>query len=240
MLPVIPVLDLLDGAVVRAERGLRGTYRPIVTPLAAGHAPPDIAAALLAHPACHRRPPRLYVADLDAIQGRPVQRHALGGLAALVSATATDAELWVDAGFRDAQDVAALDAALGAARWRPVIGSESVGSLAALQVLAADPRAILSLDCRLDRPLDPAGCWEHPEAWPATVIVMTLDRVGARGGPDLATFARLRAAAGTRRTVVGAGGLRDAGDREAARAAGADAWLVASALHDGTLGRAAA
>jgi phosphoribosylformimino-5-aminoimidazole carboxamide ribotide isomerase len=32
--------------------------------------------------------------------------------------------------------------------------------------------------------------------------------------------------------VIGAGGLRHADDLEAAAAAGADAWLVASALHD--------
>jgi phosphoribosylformimino-5-aminoimidazole carboxamide ribotide isomerase len=66
------------------------------------------------------------------------------------------------------------------------------------------------------------------------VIVMTLDRVGARAGPDLETFARLRAAAPDR-TLIGAGGVRDAADVRAAAAAGAAGWLVASALHDGTL-----
>ena len=35
--------------------------------------------------------------------------------------------------------------------------------------------------------------------------------------------------------VVGAGGIRDPRDLEAASAAGAAAWLVASALHDGGL-----
>ena len=35
--------------------------------------------------------------------------------------------------------------------------------------------------------------------------------------------------------MVGAGGIRNSADLEAARAAGAGAWLVASALHDGGL-----
>ena len=70
------------------------------------------------------------------------------------------------------------------------------------------------------------------------MIVMTLDRVGAASGPDLETFARLRAMAADRRWI-GAGGVRDADDLAAATAAGADAWLVASALHDGRLGKPA-
>jgi phosphoribosylformimino-5-aminoimidazole carboxamide ribotide isomerase len=63
---------------------------------------------------------------------------------------------------------------------------------------------------------------------------MTLARVGSGAGPDLERFAAIRARAGTREIVM-AGGLRDARDLAAARAAGAAAILVASALHDGRL-----
>jgi phosphoribosylformimino-5-aminoimidazole carboxamide ribotide isomerase len=66
------------------------------------------------------------------------------------------------------------------------------------------------------------------------VIVMTLDRVGAGSGPDLATFTQMQALAPDR-SWIGAGGVRDAGDLRAAAEAGAAGWLVASALHDGTL-----
>ena len=86
--------------------------------------------------------------------------------------------------------------------------------------------------------MDPAGCWQRPELWPRTVIVMTLDRVGAGSGPDLTTFERLRALAPGRQWI-GAGGIRDASDLPAAAAAGASGWLVASALHDGRLDPAA-
>ena len=48
---------------------------------------------------------------------------------------------------------------------------------------------------------------------------------------------RRRAPEGT--TLIGAGGIRHAADLAAGREAGADAWLVASALHDLKLPRAA-
>ena len=219
--------------MVRAVRGERSAYRPIQSSLVAGSAPAEVAAALLARvPPPAGGAPVLYVADLDALQGAAPQADALRALLALAPAL----ELWLDAGFAHPEDAAALAAALGAdgIRVRPVFGSESLASRAALAEAGADARAILSLDCRGARPLDPAGCWDAPGLWPPTVIVMTLDRVGARGGPDLETFGRARAAAPDR-TWIGAGGVRDAADLRAGAAAGASAWLVASALHDGTL-----
>jgi len=232
-LQVVPVIDLAQGRVVRAVRGERAAYRPIVSSLVAGSRPVDVAGALLARvPSPGASPPVLYVADLDALQGGAIQVESLRELLALRPSL----ELWVDAGFARASEAAALRERLGAAGegLRPVFGSESLASREALATLGADPRAILSLDCRGERRLDPAGCWASPALWPPSVIVMTLDRVGAAAGPDLETFAQARAAAPDR-TWIGAGGVRDAGDLRAAAAAGATAWLVASALHDGTL-----
>ena len=229
-LQVIPVLDLADGQVVRAVRGERAAYRPIVSTLVAGSAPLDIAAALLPPDAARRVRP-LYVADLDAIQGGSAQ---LGTLRRLLQRR-PDVALWLDAGLRDVAAGAALRKALAGdgERVRLVYGSES---LVAAPGLADDPHAILSLDCRLARPLDPAGLWSRPALWPRTLVVMTLDRVGTAAGPDLATLPRLRALA-PGRDWVGAGGIRDAGDLRSAATTGASAWLVASALHDGTLQR---
>ncbi|MEJ8838854.1 HisA/HisF-related TIM barrel protein [Ramlibacter sp. AN1133] len=230
---VIPVVDLMHGQVVRGVRGERHAYRPIVSRLADGSAPCDIARGLrAAAPPAPGRQPVLYVADLDAIQGGAAQ---VGVLADLLQAQ-PDLCLWLDAGFAEPAAVRALRAAIGpaATRIRPVYGSESLASAAALDELAQDPEAILSLDTRLACPLDPSGSWQRPQAWPRTVIVMTLDRVGAGTGPDLDTFVRLRAMAPDR-SWIGAGGVRDAADLRAATAGGAAGWLVASALHDGTL-----
>lgn len=219
---LVPVIDLQAGRVVRAARGERATYRPLVTPLAEGCEPVPVARALLERAASRR----LYVADLDAIvEGRP-QRAAIDALLAALP----DIELWLDAGFAGPQ-AAAL--ARWPARVTPVFGSES------LRVDALPREAILSLDRRGEALLDPAGWWRAPDRWPTTVIVMSLDAVGAGAGPDLATLADVRRRAPTGTRLVGAGGVRDEADLGAAAAAGAEAWLVASALHAQAIDRRA-
>ncbi len=222
---VIPVIDLQKGLVVRAVRGERANYRPVVSQLCEGSEPAAVARALLAHTGTST----LYVADLDALTGGAAQTavlrellHALPGI-----------ELWLDAGFADAAAAGALRDALGDAgtRLRPVFGSESLRSREALASCFDDGHGVLSLDRRDGRRLDAAGCWEAAELWPQRVIVMTLERVGSDAGPDLPTIAEVRAKA-PGAAVIGAGGVRHAADLLAAGAAGADAWLVASALHE--------
>jgi phosphoribosylformimino-5-aminoimidazole carboxamide ribotide isomerase len=231
---VIPVLDLLDGHAVRAVRGERSRYRPIQSSLCATSEPLDVARALLAASGSQT----LYIADLGAILGRGAHAETLAALADSLGAGVT---LWLDAGFTAFGPMRELFARVaGLARCAspaaivPVFGTETL----------LDPRAIgeardagfeplLSLDYRLGLTL---GALSHDDCswWPQRVIVMTLDRVGASDGPDLDTFARLRDAAGGR-DLVGAGGIRHRADLASAEAAGASAWLVASAFHDGAV-----
>lgn len=245
---LIPVLDLMQGHVVRAVRGNREAYRPIVSQLCAGSDPVSLAQALCEHCASGS----LYIADLDALRGGPAQVQVLRA----VLDALPDVQLWLDAGFADAAAARALGrdlgrelgrelgSQLGASQSRlvPVFGSESLASRAALEACfsgADADRAVLSLDRRDGERLDAAGCWDLPQAWPTRVIVMTLERVGADSGPDLETLAEVRRKAPTT-WLIGAGGIRDAADLVRAEAAGAAAWLVASALHDGRLPRVGA
>jgi HisA/HisF family protein len=226
---LIPVVDLMRGQVVRAVRGNRSAYRPIVSTLCEGSDPVRMARALCEHCAAAQ----LYMADLDALTGGAAQADVLRALLEALP----EVELWLDAGFADAAGAHALLERIGPAARRvvPVFGSESLRSRAALQACLAAPRkAILSLDRRDGERLDAAGCWDCPELWPQRVIVMTLERVGAASGPDLDTL-RDTAARAPGVQLIGAGGVRDAADLERARDAGAHAWLVASALHDGRL-----
>ena len=228
---LIPVIDLMHGQVVRAVRGQRRAYHPVISTLCAGSDPVTLARALCRH--CNAT--QLYVADLDALLGRAPQ---LAVLRALLQAL-PGIELWLDAGFAD--DAAArallLELAAAAQPVRPVFASESLRSAAALrECFAHDKNGLLSLDRRDGQRLDAAGCWQRPQDWPERVIVMTLERVGADSGPDLETLREVQACAPDTQ-LIGAGGIRDTADLARAREAGAYAWLVASALHDGRIGR---
>jgi HisA/HisF family protein len=234
---LIPVIDLMHGQVVRAVRGARQAYRPIVSQLCAGSDPLTVVKILCEH--CAAR--RLYVADLDALLGGPAQTEVLRTLLQGMP----ELELWLDAGFAGATAADALRVELGAGAKHvvPVFGSESLASRAELERCFGDATgsnaAVLSLDRRDGRRLDAAGCWEAPSLWPKRVIVMTLERVGSDAGPDLETLAEVQLKSPSA-FIVGAGGIRDASDLTRATDAGAGAWLVASALHDGRLPRAPA
>lgn len=229
---LIPVIDLMRGQVVRAVRGNRSAYQPIVSRLCAGSDPVEMARVLCAH--C--RSNRLYAADLDALTGGSAQTDVLRDILHALP----ELEFWVDAGVADGSAAATLRERVGPAADRivTVFASESMATPAVLQQSVAGRRdAVLSLDRRDGRRLDPAGCWDTPQQWPQRVIVMTLERVGADAGPDLATLHELQARSPATQ-LVGAGGIRDAADLERASAAGAHAWLVASALHDGRIAAA--
>ncbi len=241
MAALFPVIDLLRGQVVHAVRGQRSTYQPVQSTLCSGSNPCVVARALCLRcspapqPAAERAPQRLYVADLDALQGGVPQWPVLQALLQALPAV----QVWLDAGFASADAALQLLHQLGghAARVLPVFGSESLPSLQALAgcVHRFGEQMALSLDRRDGQPLDPAGCWDRPESWPRQVIVMTLERVGSGRGPDLQTIRRVRQRAAPDTTLIGAGGVRHAADLAACGTAGADAWLVASALHDGRL-----
>lgn len=227
---IIPVIDLKAGHVVRAFRGERAAYAPIVTPLAAGSAPEAIVAGFLRLFAFDT----IYIADLDAIERCGDHGAAIEALARRFPQIC----FWVDNGAESAPGGARSDAApgpraFGLANLAPVIGSESLAQTVAPD-LSRETGAILSLDFRGDEFLGPRALLDDPQLWPPRLIAMTLARVGAFAGPDLALLSILaRRAQG--REIYAAGGLRDARDLEALARIGVAGVLVASALHDGRL-----
>ena len=218
---VIPVLDLIDGRVVRAKMGDRDAYRPIETPLSATADPVDVTRGLM-----RLGPfPTLYIADLDAIRGRGDNFAALAGLREAFP----DVELWIDNGAATLATVEATQ------RYGvPVLGSESQADAA---LVASRRDALLSLDFRGEAFQGPPKLLSRPDLWPERVIVMTLHRVGGGAGPDFERLAAIRARADGRR-LYAAGGVRDGADLTALKSAGAAGVLVASALHDGRIGPA--
>ncbi len=221
---VVPVIDLKNGLVVRARLGDRANYAPIVTPLAPSPAPLDVARGLLAlHPFG-----RLYIADLDAIEGGLRNDATVTALAEALPGV----ELWVDNGLAEA---AACRAWLEGHRARLVIGSESQTGVDLPRRLG--PRALLSLDWRGDRFLGPPELLTDASLWPDDVIVMTLARVGSGAGPDFDRLAEIRSRSPTTR-LWAAGGVRDRADLERLASLTLSGALIATALHDGRIGKA--
>lgn len=220
---VIPVIDLKAGQVVHARGGRRDDYRPIETPLSRTSEPGDVVAGL------RRLFPfqQMYIADLDAIEGRGDHSATLSALEAAVPSV----EFWVDNGVGD-PDAANVFLARHTASL--VIGSESQTGTALIESLCNNPRVVLSLDFRGDEFQGPSAILYNTDLWPSRIIVMTLARVGAASGPDLLRVGEISRRAGGR-SVYAAGGVRNAQDLAEAAASGAVGALVATALHNGAL-----
>jgi phosphoribosylformimino-5-aminoimidazole carboxamide ribotide isomerase len=183
----------------------------------------------------------LYIADLGAILKRGDHARLLAEL--LNGLGEAPVEIWLDAGYVDFPSMRSLFDRIeairrgprrpGRATLVPVFGTETLLNTEALhEAQTAGFAPVLSLDHRAGRLIaDPVATRPDTSWWPSRVIVMTLDHVGSYQGPDLDTFAAIRAQAG-HRELIGAGGIRHAADLSAAAESGAAAWLVASALHD--------
>jgi phosphoribosylformimino-5-aminoimidazole carboxamide ribotide isomerase len=228
---VIGVIDLKDGMAVHAVRGERQSYRPVRSGLVDGADPVDVARALRDRLGLRE----LYVADLDAIAGGPGHDETLRALAA-------EAELMVDAGAGDAAGVERV-LSLGVAR--VIVGTETLADAGAFAELPLD-RLVLSLDMRAGEVLarDPELATLGPgealarltRAGLREAIVLDLARVGSGEGPDLALVRELHGRFPQLALLAG-GGVRDAADLRALARAGAAGALVATALHNGAIGR---
>ena len=222
----IPVIDLMGGEVVRAKMGDRASYRPIETLLSPTSDAVDVVRGLLAvYPFS-----TLYVADLDAIQRNGDNFSVLRRIRAEFPAL----RMWIDNGAADSD---ALDALIEPDLGVPVIGSELQRDSALIARHRGSRRIVLSLDFRGDGFQGAGEILTEPRHWPHRVIVMTLARVGSGAGPDLARLAAIKSIAGERE-IYAAGGVRDAADLSALKAAGVAGALIATALHDGRVAKA--
>jgi phosphoribosylformimino-5-aminoimidazole carboxamide ribotide isomerase len=212
----------MGGQVVHARRGERERYQPLRSTLCQGAEPLTVVAGLLGLFAFDA----LYIADLDAIQGRGDHCAAIEQ----IQRAYPQLQLWIDAAVCDR---AAFDALRARGNCVPVIGSESLQSPAWLAQLAPEA-AILSLDHRDGARLGPGELWQQAHWWPRRVLAMNLSRVGANDGPDLALMQQLRQARPDAQ-VYAAGGVRDARDLQALCGIGAAGALVATALHSGAI-----
>ena len=232
------MLDVMGGRVVRAVGGRRSEYRPVQSRLTASTESVEVARVLLATTGSAE----LYVADLDAIEGRFVSDAVLELLDAVPVPT------WLDAGIRETLDIELLPSG---GHIRPVIASETAEDLGLVHWVEAVygyAHAAFSLDLS-DGSI--RGRWQDwgvqsPRDWGGlatnvagrgarTLVVLDLAGVGTQDGPRTTAVCRAIRKSLPRVELITGGGVRDRDDLRRLEDAGADAVLVASALHDGAL-----
>jgi phosphoribosylformimino-5-aminoimidazole carboxamide ribotide isomerase len=235
---LIPVLDVMGGGVVRAVGGIRENYQPIACPETGSRKPFDMASALLQI----ARANELYVADLDAI----TKGHGVSPAVRTILEM-WDVPTWLDAGIgcTAIRDIPALP------HLRPVVGFETCrepGVLTEALWEEGERRVAFSIDLKLGRLLGDWRAWGLEGDQDAlslarrvvalglrTLIVLDLARVGTGTGSGTESLLKAISAEFPDVELIAGGGVKTWADVDRLGEVGADAVLVASALHDGTI-----
>jgi len=219
---IIPVLDLLNGVVVHAKKGLRAQYLPIESQLTASTHATDIVKAFLdIYPF-----QTLYIADLDAIQ-KTAYANNFNEIKKIQHAFPT-LKIWLDAGVNHSDTLKFWQPL----NIHPVIGSENLASFHAFSLLndELNGKFSLSLDFMADGFQGPIELLQERN-WPQDVIAMTLAKVGADEGVDLETIQTMLAKK-SKHHIYAAGGVRNIHDLIALKKLNVHGALIASALHN--------
>jgi phosphoribosylformimino-5-aminoimidazole carboxamide ribotide isomerase len=224
MMQVIPVIDLLNGEVVHAKKGLRQTYQPMQSPLCSSSDPLTVVATLLSiHPF-----KQLYIADLNAIQKLPNKPSTNYASIAQISLAYPELELWLDAGFQQSADLLQWQTL----KTRIILASENFHDMQDYLALSQQqPDFILSLDFFSDGFHGPQALFKQTEDWPEQVIIMSLSDVGTNQGFNKARLVEIMQS-NKGSLFYAAGGVRDEQDLLSLKALGVHGALVASALHN--------
>jgi phosphoribosylformimino-5-aminoimidazole carboxamide ribotide isomerase len=227
---IIPVLDVMGGVVVHAVGGERDRYRPVKSRLTDSTRPLDVARALLAASGATE----LYVADLDAIRwGIPD-----AGVDELLAGIGV--KVLIDRGGLGSNPLPPNIRAIDSLECR--LPPESY------RRHALTPGAVFSVELRNGRLVEGWQDWGVPSAAGAlglvrkayelgyrAVIILDLARVGLGEGSGTETLLRAVRDECPDVELIAGGGVKTRADIDRLGKAGADAVLVASALHDGTL-----
>lgn len=237
---LIPVLDVINGAVVRAIGGRRDEYRPLVSNLATVCEPAAVLQSLREQVDASE----FYIADLDAIRGNGMCSEKVFELLEREHAHC----FWIDAGLRSYESYRSIP-------WRPdvwpIIASETAGPLATAEIISSmvegDPFAF-SIDLGGGDLLGDWKQWGLRDSRDAlglarrvvdlgvtTLIALDLARVGTGTGTGTEALLQSIRAEFPNVELIAGGGVKTWADVDRLGAAGADSVLVASALHDGSL-----
>lgn len=232
---ILPVLDLLDGQVVRGVAGHRENYRPVQSRLADSASPLNVAMAFRQQLQLNQ----LYVADLDAIEGRRSQ------IAIWCDLVENGFDVEIDMGVRSTGELqAAFDSGVHSA----IIASESLPSLELLtkfQEVAKPERLVFSLDLLSGKPRVQIDEWASLSALEIVkqvamlgihrFIVLDVRSVGMENGTGTEELCHEIRNLFPHIELTTGGGIRSVADIHRQKEFGSNRVLVASALHSGTL-----
>jgi phosphoribosylformimino-5-aminoimidazole carboxamide ribotide isomerase len=232
-LKIIPVIDILNGTAVHAIRGERKKYQPLRSVLCRSADPLDIASTFesLGFKS-------LYLADLDAILGKPANFSLFQRIVAK-----TGLELMVDAGIAD---VTKAKRVLETGVTKIIIGSETLGSLDFLNRTVkafGEDKVVVSIDLREGRVLSRSVAVKSMDvlsfakklvkASIIQVILLDLDRVGTEYGINSAVLEDILEK--TSLEVFVGGGIKGIQELEELRKLSVSGALIATILHNGKL-----
>ncbi|MCR9116512.1 MAG: HisA/HisF-related TIM barrel protein [bacterium] len=226
---VLPVIDLLAGKAVHAVRGERQNYQPVNSRLGKQGDVGALSNAL----ATQYGFTSAYVADLAALGGIAPDVNSLNLIRSNI------ANLWVDAGIQNANELSRLD--FGA---NLILSTESVNSLHEIrEAIQSSPTAVFSVDMQQGNVLSGYESWRRQT--PNRVIndavqlgfrrllLLDLAAVGNNSGPCLLTLIRETRKRFPELEITSGGGVRSLTDLQQLEDAGCDFALVATALHHG-------
>jgi phosphoribosylformimino-5-aminoimidazole carboxamide ribotide isomerase len=222
-LHIIPVIDLLNGVVVHAKKGLRQHYQPIQSQLSASYQPLDVVKSLLDfYPFT-----QLYIADLNAIQKLNSSYATNLEVIKAIQQQYPKLTLWLDAGISNSEELDMWDKL----KAKIVLGSEKFTSIGNyLSLSSTIKNSILSLDFFVDGYHGPAELLTHHEYWPQDVIVMTLVNVGVNSGINIELLNKMRENA-EGFNLYAAGGVRNIDDLNLLKSMHINGALLATSLH---------
>ncbi len=231
---VVPVIDLMGDVVVHAVAGQREKYKPVKSVFCRSADPIDIAEAFIEVFGFEE----LYLADLDAIEGRNEPRTEV-----YRKLTELGLSVMVDAGV---STIAEVELVLSSAE-KAIVATETMRSPQLVEEAVkrfGSSKLVVSIDMfggetlskssmlRSMKPLDALRLFTEMGA--EEVIWLDLKRVGTRTGVDLDSIREARAMCRSAKLLVG-GGVRGLEDLLRLKEVGVDGVLVATALHRGDI-----
>ena len=236
-MPILPVLDLMHGQIVRGVAGRRAEYRPIVSRLTDSVEPLAVAQALRQQFGFTE----FYLADLDAIeQGFP-------DLKVHRDLQAAGFRLWIDTGLRRADD-ARTACVIEQESATIIIGLESVEGteeLGRIVERAGAERAVFSLDLKAGKPLGRPELWQTDDPYRIAeralaagvqrLIVLDLANVGVGAGVGTEELCRRLKKRYPQVQLSAGGGVRGFDEVRRLEECGVEYVLVASTLHEGRI-----